>query len=246
MKKIFLSVFVAIIILSAVGCTKSVTTIRTTTTVTAIPTTTAPVTTTPTQLPVSFNVVRSDESRIMTPDVTATQLSALVNGNNTFAFNLYQQLTQNNTGNIFYSPYSISTALAMTYAGANGDTATQMSKTLDFTLPQAELHPAFDDLALQLASRGQGASGTNGKSFSLNIANALWCQKSYNFLPAFLNTLAQNYDTGVNLLDFINSPEPSRVTINNWVSNETNERINDLIRQGGITPSTSRVLKNGC
>ena len=132
----------------------------------------------------------------------------------------------------------------MTYAGANGDTATQMSKALDFTLPQAELHPAFDDLALQLASRGQGANGTNGKSFSLNIANALWCQKSYNFLPAFLNTLAQNYDTGVNLLDFINSPEPSRVTINNWVSNETNDKINDLIPQGAITPSTRLVLTN--
>ena len=119
-----------------------------------------------------------------------------------------------------------------------------MSKALDFTLPQAELHPAFDDLALQLASRGQGATGTNSKSFSLNSANALWCQKSYNFLPAFLNTLAQNYDTGVNLLDFINSPEPSRVTINNWVSNETNDKINDLIPQGAITPTTRLVLTN--
>jgi serpin B len=244
MRKIFVSLFVAIMVFSAVGCTKVVTTVDTTTPITTTPVTTSPVTTTQTQLPVSFQVAKSDESRIIAPDVTDNQLSTLVSGNNTFAFNLYQQLTKNNTGNMFYSPYSISTAMAMTYAGANGDTATQMSKALDFALPQAQLHPAFDDLALQLASRGQGASGTNGKSFSLNIANALWCQKDYNFQPAFLNTLAQNYGAGVNLLDFINSPEPSRVTINNWVSNETNNKIQDLIPDGAITPYTRLVLTN--
>ena len=72
------------------------------------------------------------ESRITSPNVTSSQLAALVSGNNTFAFNLYQQLTKGNNGNMFYSPYSISTALAMTYAGANGDTATQMSKGAGF------------------------------------------------------------------------------------------------------------------
>jgi serpin B len=195
-------------------------------------------------LPVSYDVAKSSESRITSPDTTASQLAALVGGNSTFAFNLYQQLTKGNNGNIFYSPYSISTALAMTYAGANGDTATQMAKALDFTLPQAQLHPAFNDLALQLASRGQGASGTNGKSFALNIANALWCEKTFNFLPDFLNTLGQNYGAGVNLLDFVNSPEPSRVTINNWVSNETNDKINNLIPAGAITPQTRLVLTN--
>ena len=245
MKKIFLYLIVVIMLVSAVGCTKTTTNIthpHSTTTVTTTPVTTSPAPTTP--LPVSFGVAQSSQSRITTPDTTASQLAALVSGNSTFAFNLYQQLTQGNSGNIFYSPYSISTALAMTYAGANGDTATQMAKALDFTLPQAQLHPAFDDLALQLASRGQGASGTNGKSFALNIANALWCEKTYNFLPDFLNTLGQNYGAGVNLLDFVNSPEPSRVTINNWVSNETNNKINNLIPAGAIAPQTRLVLTN--
>jgi serpin B len=230
-------------LVSAAGCAKTTTTI-TTTPVTTTPVTTAPVTTTPTPLPVSYDVAKSSESRITSPDVSDSQLAALVSSNSAFAFNLYQQLTKTNTGNMFYSPYSISTALGMTYAGANGDTATQMAKALDFTLPQAQLHPAFNDLALQLASRGQGGSGTNGKSFSLNIANALWAQQSYHFQPDFLNTLAQNYGAGVNLLDFVNSPEPSRVTINNWVSNETNDKINNLIPSGAITPQTRLVLTN--
>jgi len=247
MKKIILTIIAAIMLVSAAGCTKTTTNTthpHSTTPVITTPVTTTPVTTTQTPLPVSFDVAKSSESRITSPDTTASQLSSLVSGNSAFAFNLYQQLTKNNSGNIFYSPYSISTALAMTYAGANGDTATQMANALDFTLPQSQLHPAFNDLALQLASRGQGASGTDGKSFALNIANALWCEKNFNFLPDFLNTLGQNYGAGVNLLDFINSPEPSRVTINNWVSNETNDKINNLIPAGAITPQTRLVLTN--
>jgi serpin B len=145
---------------------------------------------------------------------------------------------------MFYSPYSISTALAMTYAGAAGETEKQMSSALQFTLPQNQLHSAFDELALQLASRGQGAQGTNGKGFSLNIANALWGQQDYTIQPAFLNILAQNYSAGMNLLDFMNSPEDSRVTINNWVSSQTNNRINDLLPQGSIDSLTRFVLTN--
>jgi serpin B len=243
MKKILLTLIAVIMLVGAAGCTKTTTT-HTTTPVTTTPVTTTPVTTTPTPLPVSYDVAKSSESRITSPDTTASQLAALVSGNSAFAFNLYQQLAKTNTGNMFYSPYSISTALAMTYAGANGDTATQMAKALDFTLPQSQLHSAFNDLALQLASRGQGASGTDGKNFALNIANALWCEKTFNFLPDFLNTLGQNYGAGVNLLDFVNSPEPSRVTINNWVSNETNKKINNLIPAGAINPQTRLVLTN--
>ena len=157
MKKILLTMIAVIMLVSAAGCAKAATTTSVTTPVTTTPVTTTPVTTTPTKLPVSYDVAKSSESRITSPDTTANQLAALVSGNSTFAFNLYQQLTQGNSGNIFYSPYSISTALAMTYAGANGDTATQMAKALDFTLPQSQLHSAFNDLSLQLASRGQGA-----------------------------------------------------------------------------------------
>ena len=222
-------------LLSVVGCTQTSTT-------TPVHYTTPP--TTPVGTPISFNVVKSDAPRVMSPDVTDTQMSALVTGNSNFAFTLYQQLKKNSTGNLFYSPYSISTALAMTYAGAAGDTAKQMSSALHFTLPQSQLHSAFNQLALDLASRGQNAQGTNGKSFSLNIANALWGQQDYQIQSAFLNTLAQNYGAGMNLLDFIDSPEDSRVTINNWVSSQTNNRINDLLPQGSIDQSTRFVLTN--
>jgi serpin B len=132
----------------------------------------------------------------------------------------------------------------MTYAGANGDTAKQMSNALRFNLPQTQLHPAFNQLSLALASRGQGAKGANGKSFSLNITNALWGQQDFTIQPAFLNVLAQNYGAGMNLLDFIKSPEDSRVTINKWVSDQTNNRIKDLIPQGSITIDTRLVLTN--
>ena len=241
MKKIFLFLIAAIMVLGLVGCTQTVTTTPTSKTTPVIYTTPP---TTPVGTPVSFKVVKSDEPRIASPDVTDTQLSTLVSGNNNFAFNLYQQLKKNSTGNLFYSPYSISTALAMTYAGAAGDTAKQMSTALQFTLPQAQLHPAFNQLALDLASRGQNAQGTGGKSFSLNIANALWGQQDYQIQSAFLNTLAQNYGAGMNLLDFINAPENSRVTINNWVSSQTNNRINDLLPQGSIDSLTRFVLTN--
>ena len=233
MKKAFIFIIAAILLVSVVGCTKTSTTAP-------VIYTTPP--TTPVGTPVSFNVVKGDAPRITSPNVSDNQLSALVAGNSTFAFNLYQQLVKNSTGNVFYSSYSISTALAMTYAGAAGDTEKQMSTALHFTLPQTQLHPAFNELALQLASRGQGATGTNGKSFSLNIVNALWGQQDYNIQSAFLNVLAQNYGAGMNLLDFIDSPEASRITINNWVSDQTNNRINDLLPQGSIDIYTRLVL----
>ena len=225
-------------LLSLAGCTKTTSTATTT-----LPTT-SPVTTSPTSQAVGFKVLKADAPRVTAPNVSDTQLSSLVKGNSAFAFTLYQQLKKDNTGNLFYSPYSISTALGMTYAGAVGDTEKQMGSALHFTLPQGQLHPAFNQLALDLASRGQNAQGTNGKSFALNIANALWGQQDFTIQPAFLKILAQNYGTGMNLLDFKNSPEPSRVTINNWVSDQTNNRIKDLLPQGSITPATRFVLTN--
>jgi serpin B len=238
MKKIFALLIVSIMLLSLVGCTKTTSTATTT-----LPPT-SPVTTSPTSQTIAFKVLKAAAPRITAPNVIDAQLSSLVSGNSAFAFTLYQHLKENSTGNLFYSPYSISTALAMTYGGAVGDTQKQMGSALYFTLPQAQLHPAFNQLALDLASRGQNAKGTDGKSFALNIANALWGQQDFTVQPAFLNLLAQNYGAGLNLLDFKNSPEPSRVTINNWVSDQTNDKIKDLLPQGSITPATRFVLTN--
>jgi serpin B len=236
MKKAFAFLFVSIMILGLFGCTKPIQTVT--------PTSTIPTTTIPTGASVSFQIVKADEPRITSPNVSSNDLLALVKGNTNFAFDLYQKLKKNSTGNMFYSPYSISTALAMTYAGARSDTEKQMGDTLHFTLPQTQLHPAFNKLAIELASRGQGAQGKEGKSFSLNITNDLWGQNDYNVQPDFLKTLAQNYGVGMNILDFINSPEESRITINEWISDRTNNRIKDLLPQGSVNTLTRLVLTN--
>ena len=188
-------------------------------------------------------IAHSEKQRLISPDVSASDLNSLVDGNSAFAFDLYQAL-RGEQGNLFYSPYSISLALAMTYAGARSETEQQMADTLYFILSQDSLHPAFNSLDQQLASRGEGAKGKDEKGFRLNIVNAIWGQEDYKFLAEFLDVLAENYGAGLRLLDFINAPEESRVTINNWVSDQTEGKIEDLIPQGVIDDMTRLVLTN--
>jgi serine protease inhibitor len=185
----------------------------------------------------------SDKQRELAPDVSDAQMESLVAGNSAFAFDLYQALRENK-GNLFYSPYSISLALAMTYAGARVETARQMAETLHFLLTPKHLHPAFNGLDLALAQRGKNARGKDGEGFRLNIVNALWGQDGHDFLAEFLDTLAENYGAGLYLLDFAGEPEASRLAINDWVSTQTEERITDLIPQGAIDPLTRLVLTN--
>jgi serpin B len=193
--------------------------------------------------PASASVLQSEKQRLTSPAVSNSDLATLVDGNSTFAFDLYQALRDTN-GNIFYSPYSISLALAMTYAGARGETEKQIADTLHFLLSQNQLHPALDSLDQELASRGQGAKGKDGEGFRLHIVNAIWGQKDYKFLSEFLDILAENYGAGLRILDFIKEPEQSRITINNWVSDQTEGRIKDLIPQGVIDALTRLVLTN--
>jgi serpin B len=178
-----------------------------------------------------------------TPGVSDADLTELASGNSAFAFDLYQ-LLRGEKGNLFYSPYSISLALAMTYAGARGDTEKEMAQALHFLLPQDRLHPAFSRLAAELASRGEGAQGTDGKGFRLNVANALWGQEGYQFLLEFLNVLETYYGAGLKTVDFAGDPEAARQTINDWVSQETENRIQDLIPPGVIDTLTRLVLAN--
>ena len=192
--------------------------------------------------PQSSEVLKSDKQRIASPVIDQYDLAALVEGNNAFAFELYRTLKDED--NLFFSPYSISLALAMTYAGARGATAQEMANTLHFALPQERLHPTMNGLDTELSQRGQGAKGKDEKGFRLNIVNAIWGQKDYRFLTEFLDTLALNYGAGLRTLDFMAAPEPSRITINNWVSDQTEDRIKDLIPQGAIDTLTRLVLTN--
>jgi len=192
---------------------------------------------------VGGEVIQSEKPRITSPEVDEADLTTLVSGNNAFAFDLYQTV-RGTDDNLFYSPYSISLALAMTYAGARGETAQQMADTLHFLLNQDSLHPAFNALALELAHRGEGAHGKDDEGFRLNIVNAIWGQKDYHFLATFLDLLAENYGAGLRILNFTHEPEESRITINEWVSDQTEGRIKDLIPPGSITALTRLVLTN--
>ena len=203
-----------------------------------------PSTDTPATEETQSNEVRSEKTRVTVPLATDSELTDLVRGNNDFAFNLYQKLREGESGNLFYSPYSISLALAMTYAGAKSETERQMSNALHFILSQDKLHPAFNALDLQLASRGEGSSGQDGKGFRLNIANAIWGQQGYAFLQGFLDKLAENYGAGMRIANFIEAPENSRVAINDWVAHKTEDKIKDLIPSGVIDELTRLVLTN--
>ena len=187
--------------------------------------------------------VRSDRQRNDSPRASARDLKALVQGNNTFALNLYGALS-NGEGNLFFSPFSISQALAMTLAGARGETERQMTNTLHYELPQSALHPSFNALDRDLASRGQGLQAEENQFFELNIANAIWGQQGYEFLPDFLDVLAESYGAGLRPVDFVGAPEESRARINDWVSSETQDKIGDLLPSGAVDSNTRLVLTN--
>ena len=191
---------------------------------------------------VAAEEIRSDRERAAS-SAGGADLTGLVDGNSAFAFDLYQALRVED-GNLFYSPHSISLALAMTYAGAGGQTASQMADTLRFSLTQDQLHPAFNALDQELASRGEGAQDRDGERFRLNIVNAVWGQQGHEFREAFLDVLAESYGAGVRPADFREAPEESRTAINDWVAESTEDRIKDLIPPDVITPLTRMVLTN--
>ncbi|HZU86893.1 MAG TPA: serpin family protein, partial [Anaerolineaceae bacterium] len=197
----------------------------------------------------AVDVAKSTKSRITEPQVNAADMQTLVKGNNEFALALYQELRAED-GNLIYSPYSVSQALAMTYAGARGETESQMAAAMRFFLPQASLHPAFNALSLELEKRANTTTYNENNepdtagAFRLRIANALWGQKGFTFLPEFLDTLAQNYAAGMQLLDYAADAEAARKIINQWVFDQTEEKIKDLIPTGAVTPDTRLVLTN--
>jgi serpin B len=184
---------------------------------------------------------KSNQRRITAPNASADNISTLVDGNNTFALDLYRSL-RSQDGNLVYSPFSISLALAMTYAGARNVTESQMAQTMHF-LPQDKLHTAFNALDLKLAEKPR-AESADQKPLQLNIANAVWAEQTYPFQQDFLDTIALNYGAGINLADFINQYESARKEINGWVSDKTEEKIKDLLPNGVLDSNTRMVLVN--
>jgi serpin B len=164
-------------------------------------------------------------------------LKAVVQGNSVFALDLYSRLRARE-GNLFLSPYSISTALAMAYGGARGETAEEMARTMHFGPEPPRLHAAF--AGLQGEIQGDAAK----HKYKLTVANRLWGQKGYHFLPEYLKSSRLHYGAELAEVDFQNATEGTRKTINGWVEEKTNDKIKDLLQRGMLTPLTRLVLTN--
>jgi serpin B len=192
--------------------------------------------------PVEPQFIQSKLPRDPSPVASLNDQSLLASDNLAFAMDLYHQLASQ-PGNLFYSPYSISQALAMVYNGARGQTEQQMAKGMHFNLPQERLHPNFNALDQELA-KSTNAVKDQGQGFQLNIANATWGQSGFPFLSSYLDLLARNYGAGLQTVDFANNPEGTRQDINNWVANQTQDKIKDIVPQGAIDTLTRLVLAN--
>jgi serpin B len=167
----------------------------------------------------------------------ANNIEDLARDNTVFALDLYARL-KTTDGNLFFSPYSISTCLAMTYAGARGDTAAQMAHRLHFDTNQDQLAVSFGRLQTQLNAEQEK------KGIELNIANGLWGQKDYPFLPAFLAVAQQSYGAKLKQVDFRTQAVAARGEINDWVDHKTKGKITDLIQPGVLDAATRLVLVN--
>lgn len=162
---------------------------------------------------------------------------SVARSNNEFAFDLYGQLSAAESGNLFFSPASISTALAMVYAGAEGETEDEMAAALKLDVPEKQVHAAFDSLMTALNAPEQ-------ERYELRIANRLWGQAGYDFLPTYLETTRESYGAELAQVDFGKNTEQVRGTINAWIERQTNDKIEELIPRGSLSALTRLVLTN--
>ena len=165
------------------------------------------------------------------------QIKTLVTGNTEFALDLYARL-RTEPGNLFLSPHSISTALAMTYAGARGETERQMADVLHLPPQNEQTHAAFAALETTIKSAGDNPLCT------FHVANALWGQQSYGFLDDFLALNRKYYSAGFREVDFVGAPEQARRTINAWITEQTHQIIKELLRKGEVDPADVLILTN--
>jgi len=191
------------------------------------------------------------------PDLDEELLADQLRGNVAFALDLLGAVREQEGGNVFVSPYSVSVALAMTYAGARGTTREEMADALRFELDGEQLHAAFAALEAEFARRNEDGEDADvrtvsrekddenaGPAFELTTANGAWGQDGFPFREPFLDLLAAYYGAGLRLADFASDPEAARERINEWVAERTNDRIEDLLPEGSIDTATRLVLAN--
>lgn len=167
---------------------------------------------------------------------TEDGVQALADANNQFGTDLYYALEKTEQGkNMFYSPYSMFAALGMTYEGASGQTAEEMKDV--FYFPESDvLRPNFAAVYNEI-NKGD-------KEYELKTGNALWVQQDYPFLEEYLTTVENYYGGKAANVDFVGETEKTRETINTFIEEQTNDKIEDLIPRGILTPSTRLVLTN--
>jgi len=163
--------------------------------------------------------------------------TAAAAANNAFAVDLYRQL-RTGEGNLFFSPFSLESALAMTALGAHGQTAQQMYAVLGFGEESQRLHAELGRLSARLTAPGKD------RGYQLAVANALWGQQGFHFLPEFLASASQTYGAGLRQVDFVGNRELSRQTINAWVEKQTQDKIQELLKPDHITRDSVLVLTN--
>ena len=188
-----------------------------------------------TEMPGTTSASTAPHARGETPD----GVDNVAAGNNRFAFDLYRRLAAEPAhagDNLFFSPYSISSALAITCEGARGTTADEIGAVLYLPENDSLRREGFAAIDAGL-NRGSG-------NYTLHTANALWAEETYPFLPAYVDVVARWHGANVTNLDFINDPEGSRETINRWVEEQTEDKIRDLLPPGSIDPLTRLVITN--
>jgi serpin B len=156
--------------------------------------------------------------------------------NNDFALALYGTLRQR-PGNLFFSPFSIRNALGVAQAGARGETAAQMREALCISSSDETLHVAFAETAQRL-------NAAAGGEYEMAVVNSMWGQDGAPLQPGFLDLIARHYRGTMNLIDFRRAGEAARVTMNQWVEDQTRRKIQELIPSGGLDPDTRLVLVN--
>lgn len=178
--------------------------------------------------------IQSQESSAVADD---RDIESLSSSNSRFAFSLYSQIAKGSGENIFISPFSVSSALAIAYEGANSSTEEEMRKTLAFDKSKESTAIAFHKTNLLIQK-------DSTKDIALKIANAAWMQKGHKFLDSYTGIIAKYFSGGLKELDFQADPEAARKEINLWVENKTEEKIKDLIPERVITNLTRFVITN--
>lgn len=192
----------------------------------------------PVQTPVQSvpETQKSSLARDSNPSTSASDVAGVASANTDFGFKLLPKVTEGD-GNMVFSPYSVTQAMAMAAAGAKGTTLSGIEKALGFPYAQPRFLSALNGADLKL--RAKAAAGPQ-----INIVNDIWTQKGYMMQSAYLDALAVHFGAGVHMVDYLNATEAARTAINDYIATQTSQKITNLLPQGTVTSNTRVVLTN--